>query len=67
MLERVLRLCLAPALIGLAGCAAQPASSVTDPAAAELTSERGLNAPYYTGADPDFPRGSTAARANKGS
>ena len=62
--------------LALAGCAAQPparsvgstpigtsAASATPTISARGVGNTGIDAPYYTGADPDFPRGSHHGRS----
>jgi hypothetical protein len=57
----------AAALLGTAVACSNPPNppprgAATQGVAPAPASERSLNAPYYTGADPDFRRGSSGSR-----
>ncbi|MEN0076787.1 MAG: hypothetical protein AAGC69_20550 [Paracraurococcus sp.] len=63
-LPRLIPLAAALALAACAGAPTAPASPVAENATG--LSLATVNAPYYNGADIDFPRGSTGARSGKG-
>ena len=53
-------------LLAGAACSNPAPRSSADPGVVQNRNPRSLNAPYYTGSDPDFPRGGRAGRSSGG-
>lgn len=62
-----MRLLPLAALLATLGACSNPAPRGTaDPGVVQNQNPRSLNAPYYTGSDPDFQRGGRAGRSGGG-
>jgi hypothetical protein len=60
-------LSLAALLATFGACSSPTPRGTADPGVTQNQNPRSLNAPYYTGSDPDYPRGGRAGRSGGGS